>query len=91
MFAITAAVVVLFLHMSRRRPDRVLTIVCISNALVIWVLFTLAVIISDPATAPSLRRVGLASLSSWLLDLGLLWCLFLLYVIFKAVDASALE
>jgi hypothetical protein len=89
MFAITATLVVLFLRVSRRRADRVLMIVCVENALVIWLLFALAAITSDPVTAAALASTGLARLGGWLFNLGLVWCLFLLYLIFQAMDAHA--
>jgi hypothetical protein len=91
MFAITAGLVILFLRLTGRRIDRVLMIVCVENVLVIWLLLALAAITSDSAATGALAQVGLAGLGSWLWNLGLLWCLLLLYMIFKTIDAAPLK
>jgi hypothetical protein len=88
MFGITASLVVLFVRVARKHADEVLTTVCVENVFIIWLLFALATITSDPVTGKALAPAGLAGLGSWLQNLGFAWCLFLLYLIFKAVDRS---
>ena len=91
MFGITTGLVILFLRLFGRRVDKLLLIVCVENVLVIWLLLALAAIMSDPAAIAALAQVGLAGLGSWLWYLGLSWCLLLLYMIFRTIDASPLK
>ena len=91
MFVITAIAALLFLRLFHRRITGAWKILCIANAFLIWLFIALAAITSDPAASPVLAHIGLGTIGDWLYSLGLLWSIFLLFVIFKAVDSGKVE
>ena len=87
-FALMAVGVIVLVRTTKKRPAKYLWVVFLGNAFVIWFLFGLAAIASDPILQSALTPIGLSALGDWLYGVASLWVVFFLYVLFSAIDAS---
>jgi hypothetical protein len=78
-----------FLRLLQKSVIPFVMIVCTVNLFVVWLLFALAALTSDPITRAALTPVYLGTLSSWLYCIACLCALLGLYILLKGVDTFA--
>jgi hypothetical protein len=86
LLSVAALFVLLRLLGRRLRTYEIATLV--GNIFIIWFLFLVAAITSDPASLPALASIGLANLHWWLDGIASLGIPLLLYMLFNAIDRS---
>jgi hypothetical protein len=86
LFLATTILMVLFVRCVRRRLDRYMMVACIANVFIVWFLFALSAITSDPISREALSTIRLASMHVWIWGVAYIWWAPLMYVLFNAID-----